>query len=87
MAADREISWRVLREGTPVHSADGAELGQISSVVADDEKDIFSGIAFRPGVIGPSRFARAEDIAEMTEDRVVLTLTSPQAAELEDFAG
>ncbi len=87
MAPEREISWLALEEGTPVQSSDGEGLGQITNVVADDQKDIFSGIAFRSGVLGPSRFAPADAIEEMTPDRVVLKLHAAEVESLEEFQG
>lgn len=87
MAEEREIAWLALKEGTRVEAADGADLGQITSIVGDDQQDIFSGIAFRSGVIGPSRFAPAETIGEITSDRVSLTLSADEAASLDEFSG
>lgn len=76
-----------LEPGTPVRSSEGDDLGQVSVVVADDQKDIFSGLAFRPGVLGPQRFAPANAISEITPQHVTLRLSSAEAEALEEYEG
>lgn len=87
MAEDKEVSWRVLAEGTTVSSADGEELGQVSVVVADEQKDIFSGLAFRSGILGAQRFVPADRIDEITTERVVLNIEAAAAEDLESYDG
>lgn len=41
----RQIAWRAVESGTPVTGTDGSRIGTVSEVVADDDKDIFHGIA------------------------------------------
>jgi glycosyltransferase involved in cell wall biosynthesis len=41
----RPIAWRAVESGTPVTGADGNRIGTLSEVVADDDEDIFHGIA------------------------------------------
>ena len=48
----RQIAWRASKRSAPVYSSDGAQSGKVTHVVADDLKDIFSGIAFTCGMLG-----------------------------------
>lgn len=41
----RPIAWRAVEAGTPVTGTDGNQIGTVSEVVADDDEDIFHGIA------------------------------------------
>ena len=73
------ISWTTLKGGTAVHSSDGQELGKVADVVADEQKDIFSGIVLKPGWFKESRFVPAELIAEITSRAVRLTVSAGEA--------
>lgn len=81
------IAWRVLEKGAPVFAASGDEIGKVSEVVADDQKDIFSGVAFRPGLFSSQRFIPADLIDSLTDEGVYLTISESQADELEDYPG
>ena len=76
-----------LEEGTPVHSEDGEELGKVTSVVADRAKDIFSGIAFKHGLLGSDHFVPAADVKEITRHSVHLSLSSSAAKDLGPYEG
>lgn len=84
-ADERPIAWTALKKGTPIHAADGEPLGKVSSVVADEQKDIFSGLTFRSGLFDAERFVPAELIRELTDGAVHLTISSRQAEGLEPF--
>ena len=75
------MSYLALAEGTAVHSADGEEVGEVAHVLADEETDIFDGIVIAHGV-GRHTFADAEQVAEIHERAVVLTLTAAEAEAL-----
>ena len=81
-----QISWLALQKGTRVVASDGSEVGRVSDVVADREKDIFSGIAFRDGLLGTERFAPADAVGEITDDAVHLSLSPDEAGSLEEPA-
>ncbi|MFP5299545.1 MAG: PRC-barrel domain-containing protein [Actinomycetota bacterium] len=83
MTQDKPISWMALKDGTPVLSSDGSEVGKITEVVADHSKDIFSGIRFRHGLFGSEHFAPADTIAAITEDDVTLSLSASEAQSLD----
>jgi uncharacterized protein YrrD len=73
------IAWNVLAKGTPVYAADGAELGKVADVIADDQKDIFSGISLKPGLFKEERFVPADLIEQMTDAAVRLSISAAQA--------
>jgi hypothetical protein len=64
-----------------VYSSDGAQLGKVSHVVADDVKDIFSGIAFTRGLLGEEAFAPAALVDSISTEGVRLSLSHAQAEE------
>ena len=80
MTAD-PISYMALPKGVRIVASDGEEIGRVSEIVADDEKDIFSGITFRDGVLGKERFIPADLIGQMTSEQVTLGVTSAVAQE------
>jgi uncharacterized protein YrrD len=73
------IAWSVLPKGTPVYASDGAELGKVAEIIADEQKDIFSGISLNPGLFKEERFVPADLIEEMTHEAVRLSVSSEQA--------
>ena len=84
---ERQIAWRALEPGARVYSSDGAQLGKLSHVVADDLKDIFSGIAFTRGMLGEEVFAPAPLVETITTEGVHLALSHEEAdAKLAPFA-
>ncbi|MGH2755099.1 MAG: hypothetical protein ACRDLB_11785 [Actinomycetota bacterium] len=82
---EQQISWMALEEGTPVHSSEGEELGKVTTIVADRSNDIFSGIAFRHGLLGSDHFVPAADVSAITSRSVHLALSSNEAKELEPY--
>ncbi|MDQ3646689.1 MAG: PRC-barrel domain-containing protein [Actinomycetota bacterium] len=81
--APRPIAWMALEEGTPVRSSDGEEIGHVATIVADEGKDIFSGLSVRSGLLGSPVFVPADLVDEITADAVSLTITAAESAELE----
>jgi hypothetical protein len=75
------VSYLTLEQGTAVLSADGEEVGDVAHVLADEENDIFDGIVISHG-LGRHSFADAEQIADLYERGVVLTLTAAEAEAL-----
>ncbi|MGH2693545.1 MAG: PRC-barrel domain-containing protein [Actinomycetota bacterium] len=81
-ASGRPIAWSALEKGTPVFASDGTELGKVTEVVADEQKDIFSGVAFRSGLLDSESFAPAERIEAITDEGVRLALGVEESASL-----
>ena len=81
----QNIAWTALTEGTPVVARGGDEIGKVSTVVADEAKDIFSGIAFRHGILDSEHFIPADLVGSITPDAVHVNLDSNQARELDPY--
>lgn len=76
-----------LQKGTSVVSSDGEELGSVNEVIADRQKDIFSGLTISPGLLSTSRFAPAAVVEDISAAAVRLSITAAEAGELEDYEG
>ena len=74
-------SYLTLEEGTRVLSSDGAEVGKVEHVLADPGVDVFDGIVV-DAAGGGRRFADADQIAEIYERGVVLSLDAAAAERL-----
>lgn len=79
-AYGQPASYLTLGEGTPVYTSDGEEIGTVTHVLAVVEEDIFDGLVVR--VPRGHRFVDASQVAEIYENGVELTLSSPEAASL-----
>ena len=84
MADDRgaPIAYMVLEEGTPVHTADGVEVGTVKRVLADVGADVFDGIVVETE--GGEKFVDAPEVDALFERLVVLTIGADRARELPD---
>jgi hypothetical protein len=71
------ISYKVLRRGTPVRSADGIELGKVRRVQEAKRENIFDGIVIdtRTGTC----FVDAPEVARIAERAVTLTFPAAEA--------
>jgi hypothetical protein len=74
------ISYKVLRRGTPVRSADGVQVGTVRRVQENTRENIFDGIVVdtRAG----KRFVDAPEVARVAERAVTLTITADEVAQL-----
>jgi hypothetical protein len=79
------VSWLVIRPGWKVLAADGSEVGEIDEVAGDDTEDIFNGLAIATSALGKPRYVPAEQVAEITDGAVRLSLTREQVAELGEY--
>ena len=73
------IAWMALDTGTPIVTSDGNELGRVHEVIADRQKDIFSGVTFRDGMLTGERFVPAGTIDTITTEEVRLTVSTEEA--------
>ncbi len=75
MKLGEPASYLTLTAGTPVYASGGEKVGSVAEVVAAVEQDIFEGIAISSHLgVGRRRFASAEQIAEIGEQGVLLSL-------------
>jgi hypothetical protein len=73
------ISYKVLRRGTPVRSADGVQLGKVRRVHEAKRENIFDGI----DVDTPAglRFLDAPEVARVAERWVTTTFPAAEATQ------
>jgi hypothetical protein len=76
-------SYLALEPGVDVFSRDGDKLGEVKSVLADLDADVFDGIVIDASALpGGLRFADARQVAEIYERGVVLSLGTREAERL-----
>jgi sporulation protein YlmC with PRC-barrel domain len=77
------VSYLTLQAGTDVVSSDGEVVGKVQHVLADTEEDIFDGLVidtqFGPGGL---RFVDADQVGELYERAVVLTIPESEVDQL-----
>ncbi|MDQ4144683.1 MAG: PRC-barrel domain-containing protein [Actinomycetota bacterium] len=83
--SERQIAWTALEKGASVVANDGSEVGKVSTVVADEAKDIFSGIAFRHGFFDSEHFVQADLIETITSGEVRVRLSPDEAGKLDVY--
>ena len=83
--ADQQISWMTLDKGVPIVTSDEQEIGRVGEVIADTQKDIFSGVTFRHSLLGKDHFIPADLIESMTAERVRLTIGTGAVEKLEPY--
>jgi hypothetical protein len=79
------VSWFLIRPGWKVVSSDGREVGEVDEVAGDDTHDIFDGLAIATSAFGKPRYVPAEQVAEITEGTVNLSLTEAQVERLGEY--
>jgi hypothetical protein len=85
MTAEHPLAWTALDKGTPILGADGDEIGKVSRVIADFDRDIFSGVTFRPGLLEGEKFVPARVVGTITDKGVHLTISTPNAEAFRDY--
>lgn len=76
------VSYLAIERGWEVVAVDGSELGRVSEVVADEEKDIFSGVDVSLGLLKGVRHVPSESVGEIVEGVVRLTISRDEFARL-----
>ena len=79
------VSWLLIRTGWKVQDQGGDEVGAVDEVVGDDTEDIFDGLAIATSALGKPRYVPAEQVIEITEGVVRLSLTAEQVAQLDEY--
>ena len=75
------ISYMALEEGTPCFASDGAQVGHVARVLADDAEDVFDGIVIAHH-LGHHAFADADQVAAIHQRGVTLSVTGAEAESL-----
>ncbi len=79
------VSWYMIRTGWKVLAADGGEVGEVDEVAGDDSQDIFDGLAVATSAFGKPRYVPSEQVAEITDGSVRLSLTHEQVEQLSEY--
>ena len=79
------VSWLLIRPGWKVLAADGSEVGEVDEVAGDDSEDIFDGVAVATGAFARPRYVAAEQVDEITDGVVHLTLTRAEVEQLGEY--
>ena len=79
------ISYKVVRRGTAVRSANGVQVGTVRRVLENARENIFDGIVL--DTPDGKRFVDAPEVARIAERAVTLTITAEEARELPPVGG
>src|SRR6266496_6354924 len=79
------VSWFMIRAGWKVVAADGTEVGEVDEVAGDDTEDIFDGLAIATSAFGKPRYVPAEQVGEITDGIVQVSLTPAQVERLDEY--
>jgi hypothetical protein len=79
------VSWLVIERGWEVVDRDGNEVGRIAETVGDSGADIFDGLSIETSLLGRPRYVASEQVAEITEGRVRLSLSAAEAEALPEY--
>jgi uncharacterized protein YrrD len=79
------VSWFLIEPGWTVVDAQGNEVGKVEEVVGDSGDDIFNGLAISTGLAHRPRYVPSEQVREITEGRIQLSLTHEQLEHLGEF--
>jgi hypothetical protein len=79
------VSWLMIETGWKVLAADGSEVGQVDEVVGDSGVDIFDGLAIATSAFGKPRYVPSEQVGEITEGSVRLSLSPEQVEQLSEY--
>jgi hypothetical protein len=85
VSAPDPVSWFVVEPGWKVVAADGNEVGTVKEMLGDPELDIFDGIAVSTGALAKPTYVPSEQVGEIREGEVHLTISSDEFAELESL--
>ena len=79
------VSWLLIRPGWKVLASDGSEVGEVDEVAGDDTEDIFDGLAIATTAFGKPRYVPAEQVGQITDGIVHLTLSAAEVEQLGEY--
>lgn len=79
------VSWFVIERGWHVVDRDGTEVGTVDEVTGDENADIFDGLSVSGGFFSEPRYVPSEQVAEITDGRIMLRLSRAEAEQLARF--
>ncbi len=82
---DDPVSWLLIRPGWKVVAVDGSEVGEVDEVAGDSSVDIFDGLAVATSAFGKPRYVLSEQVGQITDGFVHLTITQAQVEQLGEY--
>jgi hypothetical protein len=79
------VSWLLIERGWTVVGSDGSDVGRVESTLGDESMDIFDGLAVAPGLLGKPRYVPAEQVGEIVEGEVHLTIDKDRFEQLDEY--
>jgi hypothetical protein len=79
------VSWLLIEPGWHVEASDGSELGHVEEVTGDSSQDIFDGLSVAAEMLGRAKYVPAEQVGEIVDGRVRLTISRAAFEELGEF--
>ena len=85
MSTSDPVSWFMIEPGWTVVDSTGREIGSVDEVVGDSSDDIFNGLSVSASLLGRPRYVPSEQVAEITDGRVRLSLSKDEIERLGEF--
>jgi Uncharacterized protein conserved in bacteria (DUF2171) len=79
------VSWFLIEPGWKVLDASGEEIGSVDEIVGDSSDDIFNGLSVSTSLLGRPRYVPSEQVGEITEGHIHLTITNEQFKRLGEY--
>jgi Uncharacterized protein conserved in bacteria (DUF2171) len=79
------VSWYVIEPGWAVHDSEGEVVGHVEEVAGDSTHDIFDGLSVAVSVLGKARYVPSEQVGQITEGHVHLTIGHEAVKNLSDY--
>ena len=79
------VSWLVIERGWDVVDVNGEPVGKVEETVGDENRDIFNGLTIAHSLFARGQYVAAEDVAEITEGEVRLSLTKAAVEQLPEY--
>ena len=79
------VSWKVIEKGWRVVDAAGDDVGTVGEITGDENVDIFDGLTISQGVLSSDKYVPSEQVAEIREGEVQLSLTRDAVEGLTQF--
>src|SRR5205085_9992301 len=70
------VSWLLIETGWSVVDREGEEVGKVEETVGDSSRDSVNGITIGTGLLKRGRYVPAEQVAEINEGSVRLTIST-----------
>ena len=79
------VSWFAIEPGWKVVDGEGGDVGRVETVVGEESRDIFTGLAIATSLTGKPKYVPAERVASIVDGEVRLDLDGEEAHDLPDY--